>query len=74
MTNTRLLKAKMIMNGDTIQTLADSIGINRVNASKKINGKREFKQHEIAVIFRRYKLTYEEIESIFFSNLQQEAV
>lgn len=74
MTNTKLLKAKMILNGDTIQTLAECLGINRQNASIKINGKREFKQLEIAIIVRRYKLSYEEIESIFFSNLQQEAV
>ena len=74
MTNTKLLKAKMILNGDTIQTLADSLGINRQNASIKINGKREFKQLEIAKISRRYKLSYEELESIFFSDAMMEAV
>lgn len=73
-TNTKLLKAKMILNGDTIQTLADSLGINRQNASIKINGKREFKQLEIAKIARRYKLSYEELESIFFSEALMEAV
>lgn len=73
-TNTKLLKAKMVLNGDTIQTLADAIGINRVNASMKVNGKREFKQQEIGVIVKRYKLTYEEIEGIFFTGLQGEAV
>lgn len=73
-TNTKLLKAKMILNGDTIQTLAESLGINRQNASIKINGKREFKQLEIAKIARRYKLNYEELESIFFSDAMMEAV
>ena len=73
-TNTKLLKAKMILNGDTIQTLADCLGINRQNASIKINGKREFKQLEIAMIVKRYKLSYEEIESIFFSGAIKEAV
>ena len=74
MTNTKLLKAKMVLNGDTIQTLADSLGINRQNASIKINGKRDFKQKEIATIVRRYKLTYAETEAIFFPELQKEAV
>ena len=73
-TNTKLLKAKMVLNGDTIQTLADCLGINRQNASIKINGKREFRQLEIATIVKRYKLTYEEIDSIFFSGMMMEAV
>ena len=74
MTNTKLLKAKMVLNGDTIQTLANSLGINRQNASIKVNGKREFKQSEIAAIVERYKLTYDEIDSIFFRELRSEAV
>lgn len=71
-TNTRLLKAKMILNGDTIQTLAECLGINRQNASIKVNGKRDFKQKEIAVIVRRYKLTYAELEAIFFADVSME--
>lgn len=70
MTDTKLLKAKMILNGDTIQTLADSLGINRQNASIKINGRRDFKQSEIAVIAKRYKLSYVELEMIFFSSVK----
>lgn len=67
MTNTRLLKAQMVLHGDTIQTLADYLGINRQNASIKINAKRDFKQSEIIKIARRYKLSLEEIKSIFCS-------
>ena len=74
MTNTRLLKAQMVLHGDTIQTLADSLGINRQNASIKVNDKRDFKQSEIAVIAKRYKLTYIEVEDIFFSDVREEAV
>lgn len=64
----------MVLNGDTIQTLADSLGINRQNASIKVNGKREFKQREIAAIVERYKLTHDEIDSIFFRELRSEAI
>lgn len=66
MTNTRLLKAKMVLNGDTISTLAAALGINRQNASIKINGKRDFKQREIMLIAMRYKLTGGEFVAIFF--------
>ena len=66
MTNTRLLKAKMVLFGDTISTLAAALGINRQNASIKINGKRDFKQTEIAMITKRYKLSLEEVAAIFF--------
>lgn len=65
MTNTNFLKAKMVLHGDTIQSLAQAIGINRQNASLKINGKRCFKQDEIAVIAWRYKLTPQEVKAIF---------
>ena len=60
----------MVLNGDTIQTLADALGVNRQNASIKINNKREFKQSEIALIASRYKLTYEEVECIFFPDVR----
>ena len=66
MTNTRLLKAKMVLNGDTIQTFANSIGVNRQNASIKINGKRDFKQSEMKKIAMRYNLTCAEFVAIFF--------
>lgn len=64
-TNTRLLKAQMVLYGDTIQTLADHLGINRQNASIKINGRREFKQSEIAKIVTRYNLKPDDMREIF---------
>ena len=66
MTNTRLLKARMVLHGDTISTLAAALGINRQNASIKVNGKRDFKQNEILKIAKRYKLTVNEVAVIFF--------
>lgn len=67
-TNTRLLKSKMILKGDTTIALAEHLGVNRQNASIKINGKRDFKQSEIAKIIRRYNLTDQEIRAIFWDN------
>ena len=66
MKNTRLLKAKMVLNGDTISSLAGALEINRQNASIKVNGKRDFKQTEILKIAKRYKLTVDEVAAIFF--------
>lgn len=65
-TNTPLLKSKMVLNGDTTISLAKALGINRQNASIKINGKREFKQSEMRTIALRYRLTGEEFVDIFF--------
>ena len=71
MTNTRLLKAKMILNNDTVSDLAKCLGINRQNASIKINGKRDFKQSEIAKIITRYNLTFDEVKDIFLNDNEE---
>lgn len=65
-TNTRLLKAKMVLHGDTVVSLAEHLGINRQNASIKVNGKRDFKQSEIAKIVEKYDLTFDEVREIFW--------
>ncbi len=67
MTNTKLLKAMMILKNDTVSALSEAIGTKRQALSCKINNKREFKQNEIASIAERYKLTAEQIIQIFFS-------
>ena len=72
MTNTKLLKAKMVMNDDTVSSLAASLGVNRQNMSLKLNGKRDFKQKEIARIAKRYRLTFQELKEIFLDCVDQE--
>lgn len=72
MTNTKLLKSKMVLNGDTVSSLAESIGVNRQNMSLKLNGKRDFKQSEIAKIAKRYRLTYQELKEIFLEGFDRE--
>ena len=67
-TNTALLKSKMVLNCDTTIALAECLGLNRQNLSIKVNGKREFKQSEIAKIIRRYNLKDEEIRAIFWDD------
>ena len=65
-TNTALLKSKMVLHNDTMIALADYLGLNRQNTSVKVNGKREFKQSEIAMIISRYKLSDREVRAIFW--------
>lgn len=67
-TNTPLLKSKMALNNDTTIALAQCLGLNRQNVSAKVNGKRDFKQTEMAKIIKRYNLTDKEIRAIFWND------
>ena len=65
--NSKLLKSIMLLNGDTNKTLAEYLGISEQSVSKKINETgTEFKQGEISIIKKRYSLTGDQIDSIFF--------
>lgn len=65
--NKQLLKAKMAEHGDTQAQLAAAIGISASNLNEKINGKVSFRQNEIAAIRRRYDLSAQEVDLIFFT-------
>lgn len=65
--NTNLLKAKMKLHNDTQRELADYLGIVISNVSFKINGKQPFNADEIRKMKKRYNLTAEEIDEIFFN-------
>lgn len=65
--NKQLLKAKMAEYGDTQAQLAAAIGISASNLNEKINGKVSFRQNEIAAIRRRYDLSAQEVDLIFFT-------
>lgn len=71
-TNTRLLKSKMALKGDTTIALAKCLGVNRQNVSVKLNGRREFKQSEIGKIIKRYDLTYSEARNIFWCEFDKD--
>lgn len=67
MTNTNLLKSKMIAAGDEnfVQVLAEILVCSRTTASKKLSGELQFSQGEIAIIADRYNLSADEIKQIF---------
>lgn len=67
--NERLLRSKMVLHGDTNNTLAEALGITPQRLSAKINETNgaEFTQREIKIIIVRYSLTDSEVISIFFS-------
>lgn len=67
----KLLRAKMIAFGDTSETLATFLGINKSSLSAKMNCYRgaNFTQKEISAIIGKYNLTAEDISSIFFASI-----
>lgn len=66
--NIQVLKSYLVRFGDTQDTLAEYLKISRHTLNKKINetGGAEFTLSEIAKIKRRYDLTAEELNNIFF--------
>lgn len=70
MTNTNLLKSKMVVVGDEdfVKCIADLLICSRTTASKKLSGELEFTQGEIAILADRYNLSAEEIKSIFIGD------
>lgn len=68
MTNSNLLKAKMIAFGDEHFTnvLSDVLNISRTTASRKLNGLLDFTQSEINKLKSRYNLSAEDIDQIFY--------
>lgn len=66
--NKELLRSIMVLHGDTNKDLAKLLKITEQSVSGKINENgTEFKQGEIAKIKDRYKLSPEQVESIFFA-------
>lgn len=67
MTNSNELRAELVRHGDTLISLAKKLNITTVSLSLKLNGKRDFKQCEIAKIKELYELTNDRTDVIFFS-------
>lgn len=67
MTDTNLLKSKMVAVGDEnfVECIAGLIVCSRTTASRKLYGENEFTQGEIAIIAEKYNLTSDEINRIF---------
>lgn len=63
----RRLRAVMALHGDTGKSLARKLGLHPSTLSKTLNGRREFRVHEVVTIARLYGLTPGEVGAIFFS-------
>lgn len=64
-TKTAILKARMVLHGYTIKSLAAEIGCGEQNLSMKIHGKRKFNQVEMARIMKALHLTPDDLMTIF---------
>ena len=66
--NTKLFKSKMVLNGDTNDSLAKAIKISPQRCSAKTNATNgaEFTQGEISKIKKRWNLSAETVDAIFF--------
>lgn len=62
-----LLEAAMKKKGDSNESLAGSLNITASTLSRKKHGKSGFSIDELAAIKKRYKLTAEEMDEIFFT-------
>jgi transcriptional regulator with XRE-family HTH domain len=61
------MKVAMKRNKDTQEKLAEALGLQISGVNARINGKVDFRASEIETIKRRYHLTADEIDRIFFS-------
>lgn len=69
--NKNKLRAVIEEHGENQSVLAEALGISRVTLSRKINEKEQtkgFSQPEIGAIIKRYNLTSEQVQEIFFSD------
>lgn len=67
MTNSVLLKSKMILKGYTLSALAEKLDFSKTTLSQKINGKIKFSQIDIRNISRILELSADEIKEIFLN-------
>lgn len=66
--NKNKLRAKMVEHGDTQADLAKALFISVSNLSLRINGRVDFRQSEIDLIKKRYNLSAEDLDHIFFAD------
>lgn len=60
------LRSFMVLHEDTMETLANYLGISRQTLSGRMNGRSPFKLSEIMLIADKYKLKSNDILEIFF--------
>ena len=62
-------KSVLAGHGDSQEDLALELGMSPSTLSAKINGKQDFKRHEIESIAKRYKLSIQDAGRIFFTDI-----
>lgn len=75
--NKKLLRGLMALHGDTNKSLAEYLGISEQSVCNKINEKKtEFTREEIQAIKRKYNMSADLVDLVFFaeevSNLDTE--
>lgn len=69
MTNTKLLKNKIVQSGLKIGYIAQMTNLSRSGLNKKINGKHQFNQFEMKALRRILNIkSDEEFHAIFFAD------
>ena len=65
--NMNLLRYFMMNHGDTQANLAKALNLPQSALSARMNGKTDFRKDEIDAIRRRYNLSAEDLQAIFFA-------
>ena len=73
MTNTKLLKQKIMESGLKNKYLASACGITERTFTNKLYGKTPFVQDEILVLRNLLHLTDDELTAIFFAEMVEES-
>lgn len=66
--NSELLKSFIGKARDTQEALAKACGLSLSSLNAKINGHASFRQDEMDVIRKRYNMTAEDVEKVFFAD------
>jgi DNA-binding transcriptional regulator YiaG len=70
--NSAMMKAVIVQHNETQTILADAMGMAQSALNARINGKTDFRQKEIEFIRKRYHLSQEVSDLIFFDEIVSE--
>ena len=61
------LRAEMVRSGETIESMAEKVGISQTAMFRKVKGRTEFKHSEIIKIKTILNLSEQQFKTIFFN-------
>lgn len=64
--NSLEMKVAMKRNNDTLEKLAEALGLQVSGVCARVNGHIEFRANEVRTIRHRYNLSAEDVVKIFF--------